>query len=203
MRLVAILALLAAPAALATHPSQYREVRANLDRDRALERVAGAEDVSSDHRVWRASVRVIDRCHGRNRTHVVVSGYERLESASPVQADGRGPSEVIGVLFGLEAGTGEARLVRLVGRAGGCPAPRTLFRYVAARAQPPQPGLQLTSFRVELHELKTSFPGRELTLSEEFQRPPMLSSFMRVSQHRYVRRGDRYVVYATHTHRVP
>ena len=114
MRLVAILALLAAPAALATHPSQYREVRANLDRDRALERVAGAEDVSSDHRVWRASVRVIDRCHGRNRTHVVVSGYERLESASPVQADGRGPSEVIGVLFGLEAGTGEARLVRLV-----------------------------------------------------------------------------------------
>jgi hypothetical protein len=203
VRLVVVLALAVVPAALATHPSQLRELKANLDRDRALERVVGVEDLSSDHRVWRASVRVVDRCRGRDRSHLVVGGYQRLETASGVQADGRGPSEAIGVLFGLEAGTGEARLVRLIAAAGSCPKLRALFRYVAAAAEPPLPGLRLTRFRVEMRDLVTTYPGRELSLFEEFQMPPMLSSVVRVTQHRYLRRGDRYVVYATNTHRIP
>jgi hypothetical protein len=203
VRLVFVLALVIVPAAATAHPSQLYEVKANLDRDRPLERVVGSEDVSSDHRVWRASVRVIDRCRGRNRVHLVIGGYQQLESASPVQADARGPSEAIGVLVGSEGGTGEARLVRLVGSSSRCPALRTLFRYVAAAAEPPTPGLRLTRFRVEMHELETSYPGRELSLVEEFQMPPMLSSVMRVTQYRHNRKRDRYVVYATNTHRVP
>jgi hypothetical protein len=203
VRLVVVLALVAVPTALATHPSQHVETKANLDRDRAMERVVGVEDVSSDHSTWRASVRVVDRCRGRDRTHFVVRGYQRLESASSVQADGRGPSEVVGVVLGLQPDAGVARVVRFAARRSRCPTLRTLFRYVARDTSPPARDLRLIRFRVEMHDLETSYPGRELTLFEDFQMPPMLSTVVRVTQYRYVRRGDRYVAYATRTHRVP
>ena len=205
MRLVAVvLALLAVPAALASHPSQRREVKANLDRDRALETIVGVEDVSSDHSIWRSNVHVVDRCRGRRRSYLVLDGFQRLDTSRAVQADGRGAREVLALLRGLAAGAGEARLVRLAPRAGGCAALRTLFRYIAALAEPgPVPELRLTWFAVEVVELNRRYPGRELRLTEDFTMPPMLSSVRRETLWRYVRARDTYVAYSTRTHRLP
>lgn len=203
MRLVAVVALLAAPAALASHPSQQREVKANLDGDRALERIVGVEDVSSDHSTWRASVRVVDRCGGRNRTHRVAAGFQRLGEAKAEQADGRGAKEVLGVVYSVSAREGVARLARLVNRSGRCPTLRTLFEYSAAESEPPAPEFELAQFTVDVVGLESRYLGRELRVTELFQAPPMLSSIHREKLYRYVRARDRYVLYATNTHRVP
>jgi hypothetical protein len=203
VKLVAVLALVVVPAALATHPSQLREVKANLDRDAALERIVAAEEVSSDHSVWRASVRIVDRCRGRNRTYTVTAGFQRLGEAKAQQADGRGAMEVLGVVYGASARDGIARLVRLAVRPRGCPTLRTLFRYVAAESERPSRDVELVQFTVDVVELDARFGGRELRVTELFQTPPMLSSIHRETLYRYVRRGDTYVVYATNIHRVP
>ena len=205
MRLVAVvLALLAVPAALASHPSQRREVKANLDRDRALETIVGIEDVSSDHSIWRANVHVVDRCRRRPRSYLVLDGFQRLDASRAVQADGRGASEVLALLRGLAAGAGEARIVRLVPSARRCASLRTLFRYIAARAEPgPIPELRLTWFAVEVVELNRAYAGREVRLTEDFTMPPMLSSVRRETLYRFVRARDTYLAYATTTHRVP
>jgi hypothetical protein len=178
-------------------------VRANLDRDRALERIVGVEEVSSDHAVWRASVRIVDRCGGRTRSHLVLDGYPRLETARAVHADARGPREVLALLRGAAAGSGEARLVRLAG-GGRCPRVRPLFEYVAARAErAPVPELRLTWFTLELVELRRSFAGRELRLTEQFQIPEMLSSTLRETLYRYDGSSARYTAYAQRTYRRP
>jgi hypothetical protein len=203
VRLVVVLALVAAPAALASHPSRLVETRANLDRDRAAERIVGVEDVSRDHSIWRASVRIVDRCGGRNRSHRVVAGFQRLGEAKAEQVDGRGAKEVLGVVYGVSAGDGVARLVRLVSGAGRCAALRTLFSYVAAKSDRPGPGFDLVQFTVEVVDLDTRHAGRELRLTELFQTPPMLSSVHREKLYRYVAGRDAYVLYATNTHRVP
>jgi hypothetical protein len=202
--LAALLAAAIVPAAFAAHPSQLRETKANLDRDRALERIVGTEDVSSDHSVWRASVAVVDRCRGRDRSLLVLDGYQRLETARALQADGRGARETLGLLRGPAVGAGEARLVRLVARAGRCPSLRTLFRYAAARAEPgPVPELRLIWFTVDVVELARRYSGREIRLIEQFSMPPKLSSVHRETLYRHVRARDVYVAYATRTHRVP
>ena len=200
--LASIVLLVAVPAALASHPSRLRSQQANLDRDRALETVVGVEDVSRDHSVWRAHVRIVDRCRGRARQYVVLDGYRQLVAADPVQADGRGANEVLAVLRGASA-DGEGRLVRLVPRRGRCATTRRLFRYVAAETDRPAPGQELTHFDVEVVELQADYAGRELRVTELFQSPPMLSSIHRERLYRYLRARDAYVLYATNTHRVP
>jgi hypothetical protein len=203
VRLVIVLALVAVPAALASHPSRLVETKANLDGDRAAERIVGVEDVSRDHSTWRASVRIVDRCGGRERSYPVVAGFPRLGEAKAEQVDGRGAKEVLGVVYSVSAGDGVARLVRLVGRRGRCGALRTLFSYVAAKSDRPGPGLDLVQFTVEVVELDTRHPGRELRLTELFQTPPMLSSVHREKLYRYARSRDTYVLYDTNVHRVP
>lgn len=203
MRLVFLLALVVVPAALASHPSRLIETKANLDADRASERIVGVEDVSRDHSIWRASVRIVDRCGGRNRSYRVVAGFQRLGEARAEQVDGRGAKEVLGVVYNVSAGDGVARLVRLVSRPGRCPALRTLFDYVAAKSDRPGPGFDLVQFTVEVVELDARYPGRELRLTELFQTPPMLSSVHREKLYRYVRPRDTYLLYETNIHRVP
>jgi hypothetical protein len=183
VRLAFVLALVAVPAALASHPSRLVETKANLDGDRAAERIVGVEDVSRDHSIWRASVRIVDRCGGRNRSYRVVAGFQRLGEAKAEQVDGRGAKEVLGVVYSVSAGDGVARLVRLVRRPG--------------------PGFDLVQFTVEVVELDTRHPGRELRLTELFQTPPMLSSVHREKLYRYARARDTYVLYETNIHRVP
>jgi hypothetical protein len=203
MRVVLLVALVVVPAALAAHPSRLIEVKANLDADRAPERIVGVEDVSSDHSVWRASVRVVDRCAGRSRTHQLVGGFQRLGEAKAEQADARGAKEVLGVLYNVSANDGIARLVRLAGRSQRCPTLRTLFQYRGRQSPRPAPEAELVQFTVDLVELDSSRPGRELRVTELFQIPPMLSSIHRESLYRYVRARDGYVLYETNTHRVP
>jgi hypothetical protein len=204
LSLAVLAAVAAAPAAFGAHPSQLREIRANLDRDRELERIVGVEDVSSDHSVWRSSVRVVDRCGGRNRSMLVLDGYQRLDTVRAVQADGRAAREVLVLLRGSAAGAGESRLVRLVARSGRCPSLRTLFRYIAAQTEPsPIPELRMTWFTVEVVELEQKYAGRELRLTEQFSMPPMLSALHRETLYRHVRARDAYVAYAARTHRVP
>jgi hypothetical protein len=203
VKLVVFLALVAAPAALASHPSQHRQLTVNLDHDRALERVVADEEVSRDHSIWRASVRIVDRCGGRNRSYRVAGGFQRLGEAKAEQVDGRGAKEVLGVVYSVSAADGAARLVRLVSRPGRCPALRTLFEYVAAKSERPGPGFALVQFTVEVVELEARYPGRELRLTELFQTPPMLSSVHREKLYRSVRTRDTYVLYDTNTHRVP
>jgi hypothetical protein len=203
MRLVLLLAVVVVPAALAAHPSRLIEVKANLDGDRAPERIVGVEDVSSDHSVWRASVRVVDRCGRRSRTHQLVGGFQRLGEAKAEQADGRGAKEVLGVLYTVSANDGIARLARLAGRSQRCPTLRTLFQYRGRQSPRPAPEAELVQFTVDLVELDSRRPGRELRVTELFQIPPMLSSIHRESLYRYVRARDGYVLYETNTHRVP
>lgn len=204
MHASALLAALAlAPALLASHPSQRREINANVDGDRALERVIAVENVSRDHSVWRASVQIVDRCGGRNRSHVVAAGFPRLGDAKAVQADGRGANEVLGVVYDRSARDGIARLVRLVPRAGRCPVPRTLFRYVAAASDAPADGGELVQFTIDVVELDSRHAGRELRVTELFQTPAESSSVHRETLYRFVRARDAYVVYATNTHDVP
>ena len=203
MRLVVVLALVVVPAALASHPSRLIETKANLDADWASERIVGMEDVSRDHSIWRASVRIVDRCGGRNRSYRVVAGFQRLGEARAEQVDGRGAKEVLGVVYSVSAGDGVARLVRLVSTPGRCPALRTLFDYVAAKSDRAGPGFDLVQFTVEVVELDARYPGRELRLTELFQTPPMLSSVHREKLYRYVRPRDTYLLYETNIHRVP
>jgi hypothetical protein len=203
VRLVVVLALLAVPAALASHPSRLIETKANLDADRTAERIVGVEDVSRDHSIWRANVRIVDRCGGRNRSYRVVAGFQRLGEAKAEQVDGRGAKEVLGVVYSLSARDGVARLVRLVSRPGRCPALRTLFDYVAAKSDRPGPGFDLVQFTIEVVELDARRQGRELRLTELFQTPPMLSSVHREKLYRYVRTRDTYALYETNIHRVP
>jgi hypothetical protein len=199
----AIVLLAVVPSALASHPAKRIETQRNLDRDRALERIVGEEEVSGDHSIWRASVRVVDRCGGRARTLNVVRGYTTLESVSSVQADGRGPEEVIGVVTSVTRRRGAARLVRLAARRGRCPALRTLFRYAAADTIPPRPGLTLQRFEITMHQFEIETPGRELSVSEYFGMPTADSLVHRSTLYRYVRADDRYDAYSTVTHDVP
>jgi hypothetical protein len=201
--IIAIVLLAVVPSALASHPSKRIETQRNLDRDRALERIVGEEEVTRDHSVWRASVRVLDRCGGRARTLNVVRGYTTLESVSPVQADGRGPAEVIGVVTNVARNRGMARLVRLAARRGRCPALRTLFRYVAADTIPPQPGLALQRFEITMHQFEIETPERELSVSEYFRVPSGDALVHRSTRYRYVRADERYHAYSTVTHGEP
>ena len=202
----AVLILAVAPAASAAHPSRFFEYKANLDADRALERVRAEEGASSDHATFYARVAIIDRCGGRVRRHDVIAHattYSHVVTAELVQADARGPRELLAVVKGA-AGRGAAKVVRLRQRSSSCPRPYALFSYDASQpADPPAPGFTAAGFRVEAVELARRYRGRELRLTEDFQMPPMLSSLQRETLFRYDVARDRYVAYATQTNRVP
>lgn len=193
--------LVAVPAAEASHPSRQLTLRANLDGDRAVERVVATEDVSFDHSSVTSRVVVVDTCRGE-RTHTVVHARASLLQARFVQADGRGRPEVLAAVGGpLGAGAlvdGKARVVRLVSFRGRCPALRALFSYNAA--SPPQPapaGFLLSSFEVTPDELEPRFRGREVRLVEWYRSGAALSSRVRTSVYRYAAARDRYVLLRT------
>jgi hypothetical protein len=204
LSLVSGAVLATAPVAFASHPDRLVELRANLDADRALERVVGAEGSTVDHDRFFADVKLFDVCAGREREHRLTATYVRLGDVKIVQADGRGRREVLAVVNGRE-NEGEAKLVRLVARRGSaCPVPRALFAYRADRRPflPPQL-LPLVNFRVEVVELERRYRGRELRLTEYYQARGMLSSRTRELLYRYVRSSDRYVHYRTTAGGIP
>jgi hypothetical protein len=198
VRLVLVLALVVVPTAQATHPVHESVQPANLDLDAAVEQVVAAHGASSDHSVWNASIKIRDRCKGRTRSYVVVDGYALLWQWNVVQADGRGPNEVLAGIRSPLGDAGEARVVRLRSRTRRCGVLHTLFRYVAGRAKSPEPDLVLKEFYVLIEDDDKSWPGSELVLSERFRRE-WTTSIIRVTYHRYDRSRDRYVAYETST----
>jgi hypothetical protein len=199
VRLVLLVALVVVvPTAHATHPAHESVQPANLDLDAAVEQVVAAHGASSDHSVWNASIRIRDRCKGRTRSYVVVDGYALLWQWNVVQADGRGPNELLAVIRSPLGDAGEARVVRLRSRTRRCGVLHTLFRYVAGRARSPAPDLVLKDIYVLIEDGDKRWPGRELVLWERF-RHEWTTSVIRVTYHRYDRPRDRYVAYETST----
>jgi len=197
--------LVAVPAAGASHPSRQLTLRANLDGDRAIERVVATEDASFDHSEFASRVVVVDACRGE-RTHRVVQARTSLLAARFVQADGRGRAEVLGAVGGPLGAVvdGRARVVRLVPVRGRCPALRALFSYNAS--SPPQPaptGFLLSSFEVTPDELEPRFRGREVRLVEWYRSGAALSSQVRTSVYRYAAVRDRYVLLRSFLATVP
>jgi hypothetical protein len=73
--------------------------------------------------------------------------------------------------------------------------PRQLFLYRASEPLiPPPSGFELGAFDVDLVELSSRYRGREVRLTESFERSGV--GRRRVTLLRYSARADRYVVYS-------
>jgi hypothetical protein len=198
--------LVAVPAGGASHPSREITLRANLDGDRAVERVVATEDSSVDHSELSARVAVLDRCAGRERTLRVADGRASLLAARFLQADGRGRAEVLGAVGGPlgTVGAGAAKVVRLVAVRRGCPRLRALFSYSASSPPLPAPeGFLLSSYELRPDELEARYRGRELVLVEWYRSGAALSSRVRTSTYRYATSNDRYVLLKSFVATVP
>jgi hypothetical protein len=198
--------LVAVPAAGASHPSRQFTLRANLDGDRAIERVVVTEDVSFDHSQLSTRVVVLDACRGRQRAHPVVDARASLLAARFVQADGRGRTELLAAVGGPLGNLtdGKARVVRLVAVRGGCPRLKTLFSYAASSPPLPAPeGFVLSSFEVNPDELERRYRGREVVLVEWYRSGAALASRARTSVYRFATARDRYVLLRSFLATVP
>ena len=204
--LIVATVLVAVPAAGASHPSRQVTLHANLDADRALERVVAREDSSVDHTELSARVAVVDFCGGRSRTLGLVSGRASLLAARFFQADGRGRVEVLAAVGGPigEVGQGAAKVVRLVAARGGCPRVRALLAYSASSPPFPTPeGFVLSSFEIRPDEVESRYPGREIVLVEWYRSGAALASRVRTSTYRYATAKDRYVLLKSFVTTVP
>lgn len=184
------------PARLTCHPTFTTPIlRANLDRDSALEAVT-VTNVTCAHEI---AFGVEDRCGGqRRRYRLPGTGFRnerRIAEANRVP-DGR---EFFYILRQPETRApelGTAGLVHLVRPApDACPRPRSVFLYRAADPPLPLPrGATLKGFDVELAELHSRSPGLEIRLVELLS--GMSSEQRRITLFRYARQADRYVIYS-------
>jgi hypothetical protein len=140
--------------------------RGSLDADRAAETLAELEGpVDCAHSAFVAEMQLLDTCRGRTLRYPLSAAYrrpdERLDRGAIIEADGlRGRREAFFVIHGATSETGEAAVVHLVARRrGACPRPRFLFRY--------EPGLDVTSFDVELGDFDARFSGLEVRVTEK------------------------------------
>jgi hypothetical protein len=197
--LALVAALLLAPAAFASHPSWFVDRRENLDADRALERVSAEYEVTSDHKFERATIAVLDNCKGRVR---------RYEPAPPGKSMSRegilGPS-VLGrraLLFSMVY-PDRHEIVRAVQlrpkRKGACPTPVAILAYSSARPTYPAPaGYSIRDAKVDANEYSTTFPGKELLLTEEYTSPRLNPiRTIRRTYYSYSSAKRRYVPYRT------
>jgi hypothetical protein len=193
-----VVALLFVPAALASHPSWFLERKANVDADRALERISAEYDVSSDHKFERATVSVFDNCRGRVRHYQLAVGKStNREGILDQRALGRP-----GVLFTMVYPDLHevARVVQLRPKQrGACPTPVAIFDYSSARPPFPAPeGYTVRDAKLEPGELSTTFAGKELLLTEEYQSPRLNPlRVLRKTYYNYSAAKRRYVAYRT------
>ena len=195
---VLVAAFLLVPAAFASHPSWSFESKANVDADRALERISASYDVSSDHKFERATVSVADTCRGRVRQYRLAVGRSTNRESILGQRDLGRP----GVLFTMVYADGHeiARVVQLRARQRGvCPTPVAIFAYSSARPPYPAPqGYTVRDAKVGPGEHSATFPGRELLLTEEYQGPRLNPIRMqRMTYFNYSAAKKRYVPYRT------
>jgi hypothetical protein len=195
-----VAALVLGPAAFASHPSWFVDRKANVDADRALERISAEYEVTSDHRFERATIAVVDNCRGRVRQYQLA-----LPGRSMNREDILGPS-VLGrraLLFSMVYRDGHkiARVVQLrPKRRGACPTPVAIFAYSSARPPYPAPqGSIVRDAKVAVGEYGAKFAGKELLLTEEYTRTPRMDP-VRKLRHTYFNYSNakrRYVPYRT------
>jgi hypothetical protein len=186
---------------------------ANLDSDRALERVVQLKGEG-------LSVAIEDpRGTGRSCVERVTGGFEgRIPSARVVEATGAPPREL---LYQGDWGAnrvGEFGLVFVVGRndrPGKCLHISRPFRYIDWRVCPtfcgwspelaPPRGFVVGTFRVQLRELDQTSRGREIVLTEYYIRPERKTEG--ATRRRITRfgccRGGRYRPYETRVEQLP
>lgn len=195
-----VAALVLGPAAFASHPSWFVDRKTNLDGDRALERISAEYEVTSDHRVERATISVFDNCRGR---------VEHYELAPPGRSLNR--EEILGqralgrraVLFSMVYRDGHeiARVVQLrPKRRDACPTPVAIFAYSSARPPYPAPqGSKVRNAKVVVGEYAAKFAGKELLLTEEYTRTPGMDPIrkLRHTYFRYSNAKRRYLPYRT------
>lgn len=170
------------PATSGCHPTMTDTIlRANLDRDRALEAVE-ATNVSCGH-AYALSVR--DSCGGVTQTHRLRGAGQREEvrvEEANAQPDGR---ELFYALHGSIAKGIERSAVAVVHLAKptrtACPQPRYLFLF--------RPDRKLRAFDARLADLDPRHRGRELRLREVYETNQRLRWF------RYDRAAQTYVAY--------
>jgi hypothetical protein len=193
-----VAALLVAPAALASHPSWFLDRKVNADADRALERVVAEYDVSSDHKIERAEITVLDRCAGRDAKYMLAVG-KSLHRETVLRSSALGRP---GVAFAMRYHDQSwvARVVQLrAARKGACPRPVAMFSY--SSKQPPYAPPEehwVGSVSLEPGEHSTAYAGKELVLLERYASRQL--NPVQVTRHTYyrysaVKRG--YVAYKT------
>jgi hypothetical protein len=198
--LAVVAALVLAPAAFASHPSWFIDRKANLDSDRALERISAEYEVTSDHRFERATIGVFDNCKGRVRRYELALPGRFMNRADIVG------QRVLGrpaVLFSMVYRDGHeiARVVQLRSkRRGACPTPFAIFAYSSARPPYASPaGSTVRDAKVVVGDYEETIPGKELLLTEEYTRPPRMNPIrtLRHTYFNYSRLKRRYLPYRT------
>lgn len=161
------------------------EVSVDLDRDPAKEQVVAADLHDCGHTSFEAYVRIRDRCQGAWRTFGLDSDGEILQQFRIANADGRTKRPEVFFMTYRRGPVvrGIAEVVRLDGPPAACARPRALFRYV--------PRAAVQTFNVELKDLTRRFPGLEVVLTEGREVAQTITNY------RYDRARDRYVVYTS------
>jgi hypothetical protein len=135
-----------------------RSIVANLDADRALERVVLRGTPGAGYRVF-----LVDDCRGRPVSHPVTRRWDdfwRLEVRELDGVTGR-PEVFIG---GTMGNTGGDQLWAIVRSRGGCAKPRTLFRYRTDGEFLVPPTYWVLESYVEPADYLPNVPGTELRL---------------------------------------
>jgi hypothetical protein len=192
-----VVALLLAPAALASHPSWILDRKENLDADRAFERVVASDN--ADHANPRAMIAAVDRCGGRERKYALAAPGTSIGRDGILGARALGRP---GVLFTMTYRDKHeiARVVQLrAKRKGACPTPSLLLNYSSARPPyPPPEGFTIRDAKVEPGEHSSAYAGPELLLTEEYTSPRMSPiRHLRKTYFRYAAAKRRYVPYDT------
>lgn len=198
-RLAAVVAGLAlAGTAGAAHPSRAWTVLANLDSDRARERVTFFESVSSSHSAAAAGATIGDTCRGRERLRTFqvrrdtpfptsTGGGPDLRQRAVADLDGSTRRREVFVEASAD-GSVYAAVVRMDRGGRRCAVARVLFRYSSDEPLgPPPAGLRLADARVTLVEPAAAGSGKGVAVFERYA-----DCTWRTTEFRYDQRAGRY-----------
>ena len=171
------------------HPSGIDATwRANLDRDRQLERVV-RRNVSCAHE---ATLHIADTCGGRTRVHQI-RGVGLLGAFQVTEANARADGQELVVAFRrlkpTERYRGGAVVVHLEARRKACARLVYLFAY---DLEAPPANRELTDLDVEVTQLEPASPSKELRIVEVFG-----DEGQREHRARYDAQTGRFSIYET------
>jgi hypothetical protein len=194
--IASLVALVTAPPA----PAVPRTLEANLDGDRALERVLVRGKPFVAQRIV-----LEDRCGGTTVRHRLSRVWHSVDRVAVLDLDGvtRRPEIFFDMRNGAGGHVGVVKVVHFHRLArGACPVPVTLFRYSPDRppVRPPA-GYGAVNFLVTPEDYARRYRGKELRLDEGLFGPNdqalCCPSRQRRTFLRYAPSRERYVVYST------